>query len=157
MNRDDDNPPRSQPDASGKAASGGAGGDGDDDKDGDDHHGRRRHYRYPRYHQDDTQVYGTSGSGGRTQGGGGGAPRGRLQDECDRGYEDGLRAGEKDARKGLSSDPQRWTLYRNGGETLSRSGRPGDAKQAYRDCFLRGYGEAYNGMRLNPSGASPND
>ena len=153
MNRDDDNPPRSQPDASGAGAGGGArgdGGDGDDDRGG--HRYRRRHHHYPHYYYDDTQVYGTSG-----QGGGGGAQRSRLQDECDRGYDDGLSAGEKDARKGLSSDPQRSSLYRTGGETTNRVGRPPDAKQAYRDCFLRGYQEAYSSTRLNPGGASPNN
>lgn len=153
MNRDPDSPPRNQPDerGDGTRAGGGGGGGGDDD----DHrrHGRRR--RYPYYkQQDDTQLYGTPGggpgarTGTRTQ-------RNRLQDECDRGYEDGLRAGEKDARRGQSSDPQRWNLYRTGGETVNRPNRPVDAKQAYRDCFLRGYTEAYSSFKLNPGGASP--
>jgi hypothetical protein len=155
VNRDDDNPPRDQPDASGTGARGGGrngGDDGDDDR--RDHDRRHRHHRY--YHQDDTQLYRTSGGGTRTQSGGR-TQRNRLQDECDRGYEDGLRAGEKDARRGLSSDPQRWGLYRSGGETLSRAGRPADAKQAYRDCFLDGYEEAFRNIKLNPGGASPNN
>jgi len=156
VNRDDDNPARDQPDASGAGARGGGRNDGDDDDDRD--HGRRRrhrHHRYPRYHQDDTQLYGTSG-GGRTQGGTG-SQRSKLQDECDRGYEDGLRSGEKDARRGLSSDPQRWTLYRTGGETIHRAGRTAAFKQAYRDCFLRGYEESYRSIRPNSGGASPLD
>lgn len=161
MNRDDDNPARNQPDASGTRAGGGAGRNGGEDGDDDDDrrgHGRRRHHHYPRYHQDDTQLYGTSGGGGgaRTQGGGR-TQSSRLQDECDRGYEDGLRSGEKDARKGLSSDPQRWTLYRMGGETPSRTGRPGDARLAYRDCFLRGYEEGYRNIRPTSGGTSPLD
>jgi hypothetical protein len=141
-------------------AGGGARGEGRNGEDGDDDerdHERRRRRRYPYYHKDDTQPYGTPGAVTRTQGGGGGTQRNRLQDECDRGYEDGLRAGEKDARRGLSSDPQRSTLYRNGGETINRVGRTADAKQAYRDCFLRGYAEAYKGLSLNPGGASPRD
>ncbi|HEX6184119.1 MAG TPA: hypothetical protein VFZ44_09605 [Pyrinomonadaceae bacterium] len=57
--------------------------------------------------------------------------------------------------RGLSSDPQRWTLYRTGGETVNRAGRPADFKQAYRDCFLRGYEEAYRNIKPSTGGASP--
>ena len=154
MNRDDDNPPRTQPDASGTGAGGGSrpGGGGNDDDDDRDHGHRRRHrYHYPNY---DTQLYGNSGGGTSTQSGTR-TQRNKLQDECDRGYEDGLRSGEKDARRGLSSDPQRWGLYRNGGETVNRVGRTADAKYAYRDCFLHGYEASYRNNKLNSGGASP--
>ena len=157
MNRDDDNPFRDQPDVSrpGTTAAGDRRGGGGDDDGDDDHRRGRRHRRHRYYYPDDTQLYGTPGTGRRTQGGGGGGTqRNRLQDECDRGYEDGLRAGEKDARRGLSSDPQRWSLYRSGGETVNRANRPVDAKQAYRDCFLRGYEQGHRGIKLNSGGAS---
>lgn len=157
MNRDDDNPPRSQPDAAGGATGAGGGGNGGDDEGDDDrHHGRRRgRHRY--YYPDDTQLYGTTGAGGARTQGGTRPQRNRLQEECDRGYEDGLRAGEKDARRGLSSDPQRWSLYRTGGETVNRPGRPADARQAYRDCFQRGYEQAFGNFKLNPGSASPSN
>jgi hypothetical protein len=155
VNRDDDNPPRNQPDAGGAGARGGGGQNGGDG-DGDDHrdHNRRRRHHY--YHQDDTQLYGTSGAGAGTQSGGR-TQSNRLQDECDRGYEDGLRAGEKDARRGLSGDPQRWGLYRSGGDTVNRVGRTAADKQAYRDCFLRGYEEGQRNIKLNSGGASPDN
>jgi hypothetical protein len=153
LNRDDDTPPRSQPDVSGGGTRGNGQNGGDDDDNRD--HGRRR-YRHRYHYPDDTQLYGTSGTGARTQSGGR-TQRSPLQDECDRGYADGLRAGEKDARRGLSSDPQRSSLYRSGGETVNRVGRTADAKQAYRDCFLRGYEEGFKGFNLNPGGASPHN
>lgn len=112
------------------------GGDKDKDK-------RRRRHRY----RHDTPVYTTDNNAG---------PQSvNLQDECDRGYDAGLRTGAKDAREGKSNDPRRSGNYKSGGGGFFKWGRSDAAKQAYRDCFLRGYEEGYRNANATPAGASP--
>jgi hypothetical protein len=71
-----------------------------------------------------------------------------LQDKCDRGYEDGLRAGAKDARRGQSNDPYSSGSYQRGGGGFFSWGRSDAEKRAYRDCFLKGYEEGYRNPNL---------
>ncbi|HEX7314654.1 MAG TPA: hypothetical protein VF297_12075 [Pyrinomonadaceae bacterium] len=65
------------------------------------------------------------------------------RDECERGYEEGRRVGSMDALRGQTNDPQRSRHYKRGGGGIISWGRSEAAKQAYRDCFLRGYEEGY--------------
>jgi hypothetical protein len=51
------------------------------------------------------------------------------------GYEDGLKTGASDARRGQSDDPQRSHYFRDAGF--------GNFAQDYREGFLRGYGEGF--------------
>jgi hypothetical protein len=69
-------------------------------------------------------------------------------DECERGYEEGLETGAKDARRGQTYDPQRSRHYKTGGGGLFSIGRSAADKQAYRDCFLRGYDEGFKNPNL---------
>ncbi len=71
-----------------------------------------------------------------------------MQDECDRGYNDGLKTGAKDMRRGQSNDPYRSGHYKSGGGGFFSWGRSAAAKQAYRDCFLKGYEEGYKNPDL---------
>ena len=71
-----------------------------------------------------------------------------LQAECDRGYEDGLKTGAKDARRGQSNDPRRSGNYKSGGGGFFSWGRSDAAKRAYRDCFVKGYEEGYRNPNL---------
>ena len=79
-----------------------------------------------------------------------------LQDECDRGYDAGLRTGAKDARRGQSSDPYSSDHYKSGGGGFFSWGRSAAAKKAYRDCFLKGYEEGYRNPNLHSGDASNN-
>ena len=72
-----------------------------------------------------------------------------LQEECDRGYDAGLRTGAKDARRGQSNDPYRSGNYKSGGGGFFSLGRSATAKKAYRDCFLKGYEEGYRDPNLH--------
>ncbi|MCA1621416.1 MAG: hypothetical protein LC795_19350 [Acidobacteria bacterium] len=71
-----------------------------------------------------------------------------LQAECDRGYEDGLKTGAKDARRGQSNDPYRSGNYKSGGGGFFSWGRSDAARKAYRDCFLKGYEEGHKNPNL---------
>ncbi len=102
--------------------------DGDRDRDRDDRY--RRGDRYGRY------GYGY-----------------RYAEE--RGYQDGLYTGERDARDGQSYDPQRSHYYRNATDGYNSSyGHKSDYKRAYRDGFLRGYDDGFrrDGGRYNRRG-----
>lgn len=70
------------------------------------------------------------------------------RDECERGLDEGRRTGASDARRGQSNDPLRSRHYKRGGGGIISWGRSGAAKQAYRDCFLRGYEEGYRNPNL---------
>lgn len=70
------------------------------------------------------------------------------RDECERGLDEGRRTGASDARRGQSNDPLRSRHYKRGGGGIITWGRSGAAKQAYRDCFLRGYEEGYRNPNL---------
>ncbi|MBV9925103.1 MAG: hypothetical protein JOZ96_08825 [Acidobacteria bacterium] len=118
---------------------GGGRGDGDNhrdhgrrhDKDDRDHHrDRHRHSRY-----DDTIYQPTDNNAGYQVGDG--------RDECQRGYDQGYATGLSDARRGQSKDPYRSRHYKNGGGGFWTLGRSAADKQAYRDCFLRGYEEGF--------------
>ena len=62
----------------------------------------------------------------------------------DRGYEDGLYTGSKDADRGQSYDPYRSHFYQDAGHGfLSLWGHRDSYSVAYRDGFLRGYNEGY--------------
>lgn len=102
--------------------------DGDDK----DHHKRRRHSR------DDETIYQPTEIDNSAS-----AQASDDRDECQRGYDQGLRTGASDARKGMTNDPYRSRHYKNGGGGFFSWGRSGADKQAYRDCFLRGYEEGY--------------
>ena len=52
-----------------------------------------------------------------------------------RGYEDGLKTGEADARHGRSYDPERSHYFRNAGF--------GNFASAYREGFERGYSAGF--------------
>ena len=71
-----------------------------------------------------------------------------VQEECDRGYDDGLKTGAKDARRGQSNDPLRSGNYQRGGGGFFSWGRSAAAKKAYRDCFLKGYEEGFRNPNL---------
>ena len=128
----------------GSGGSGSGGGGNNPGGGGDRDYGRRRdgdkdyHRRHRRYRHDGKRIYDTSDDYSTTR-----AQSASIQDECDRGYDDGLESGAKDARRGLSSDPNRSSRYRNGGGGIFSPGRSAAAKQAYRDCFLKGYEEGY--------------
>jgi hypothetical protein len=126
---------------------GNAGGGGGHHRRGDkkDGHRRRRHHRY---RHDGTRLYETADQNAPVQ-------SVNLQAECDRGYEDGLKTGAKDALRGQSNDPQRSGNYKSGGGGFFSWGRSDAAKRAYRDCFLRGYEEGYRNPHTNPVGANP--
>ena len=51
------------------------------------------------------------------------------------GYEDGLKTGSSDARRGQSNDPERSHYFKDAGF--------GNFAQDYRDGFLRGYSEGF--------------
>lgn len=72
-----------------------------------------------------------------------------TQDECQRGFEQGLRTGASDARRGQPNDPYRSRHYKNGGGGFFSWGRGDAAKQSYRDCFLRGYQEGFQNPNLH--------
>ncbi len=62
----------------------------------------------------------------------------------DRGYEEGLRTGASDGRRGQPYDPERSHFYRSGSSGFSSIfGTRGSYQFAYRDGFLRGYEEGY--------------
>ena len=64
------------------------------------------------------------------------------------GYRDGLAKGREDIRDGDSYDPNRHAWYRSAdrGYRNTAGSREG-YRSEYRDGFLRGYDEAYNGRR----------
>ena len=73
----------------------------------------------------------------------------------DQGYEDGLRTGANDARRGQNYDPERSHFYKSatGGFNAIFSQRA-IYQQAYRDGFLRGYDEGFrNWQRYFTGGA----
>ena len=53
------------------------------------------------------------------------------------GYEDGLKTGSSDARRGQSDDPERSHYFKDAGF--------GNFAQDYRDGFLRGYDQGFGG------------
>jgi hypothetical protein len=53
------------------------------------------------------------------------------------GYHDGLKTGSSDARRGQSNDPERSHYFKNAGF--------GNFAEAYREGFLRGYSDGFNG------------
>lgn len=117
------------------------GGGGDHHRRGDNKDDRRRRRHHHRYRHDGTRLYETADQNAPVQ-------SVNLQAECDRGYEDGVKTGAKDARRGQSNDPQRSDNYKRGGGGFWSWGRSDAAKRAYRDCFLRGYEEGYRNPNL---------
>ena len=116
--------------------------DHDHDRDHDrdrDHHREHKHRRdrdrddrYRAYHN--TRVYQSSNYGGY----------GYSSNAYERGYQDGLHTGAKDAQRGQSYDPERSHFYQHGTSGFfSIFGSRGTYQQAYRDGFLRGYEEGY--------------
>ena len=69
-----------------------------------------------------------------------GRGRGLARDGYDRGYREGLRQGEFDARRGLTLDFQRDQIFRDGTRGYER--RFGN-RDLYRDDFRRGYIDGY--------------
>lgn len=69
-----------------------------------------------------------------------GRGRGLARDGYDRGYREGLRQGEFDARRGLALDFQRDQIFRDGTRGYER--RFGN-RDLYRDDFRRGYMDGY--------------
>jgi hypothetical protein len=83
-----------------------------------------------------------------------GRGRGVARDAYDRGYREGLRQGEFDARRGLALDFERDPLFRDG---LRGYDRRFGSRDLYRDDFRRGYIDAYRSSyaRLRPTPAPP--
>jgi hypothetical protein len=69
-----------------------------------------------------------------------GRGRGLTRDAYDRGYREGLRQGEVDARRGLAPDFERDQIFRDGTRGYER--RFG-TRDLYRDDFRRGYMDGY--------------
>jgi hypothetical protein len=83
-----------------------------------------------------------------------GRPGGPARDAYDRGYREGLRQGEGDARRGFTLDFERDPIFRQGDRGYDR--RFG-SRDLYRDEFRRGYIDGYRASyaRLRPSPAPP--
>jgi hypothetical protein len=83
-----------------------------------------------------------------------GRGRGLARDGYDRGYREGLRQGEFDARRGLALDFQRDPIFRDGTRGYER--RFGN-RDLYRDDFRRGYRDGYRSSytRLRRAPAPP--
>ena len=83
-----------------------------------------------------------------------GRGRGLARDGYDRGYREGLRQGEFDARRGLALDFERDQIFRDG--TRGYEHRFG-ARDLYRDDFRRGYMDGYRSSyaRLRRAPAPP--
>jgi len=84
-----------------------------------------------------------------------GRGRGLARSEAyDRGYREGLRQGEFDARRGVALDFERDPLFRDGTRGYDR--RYG-SRDLYRDDFRRGFTDGYRSSfaRLRPAPAPP--
>lgn len=83
-----------------------------------------------------------------------GRGRGLLRDAYDRGYREGLRQGEFDARRGLALDFARDPIFRDGMRGYDR--RFG-TRDLYRDDFRRGFIDGYRSSyaRLRPAPPAP--
>lgn len=83
-----------------------------------------------------------------------GRGRGLARDVYDRGYREGLRQGELDARRGLALDFERDPIFRNG---IRGYDRRFGSRDIYRDEFRRGYINGYRSSyaRLRPAPAPP--
>jgi hypothetical protein len=81
-----------------------------------------------------------------------GRGRGVARDAYDRGYREGVRQGEADARRGVALDFQRDPLFRDGTRGYER--RYG-SRDLYRDDFRRGFAEGYRSSyaRFGPAPA----
>ena len=81
-----------------------------------------------------------------------GRGRGLARDAYDRGYREGLRQGDFDARRGVALDFERDPLFRDGTRNYDRRYGPRDR---YRDDFRRGYADGYRSSfaRLRPAPA----
>ena len=83
-----------------------------------------------------------------------GRGRGLARDGYDRGYREGQRQGDFDARRGLTPDFQRDQIFRDGTRGYQR--RFGN-RELYRDDFRRGYMDGYRSSyaRLRRTPAAP--
>jgi hypothetical protein len=80
--------------------------------------------------------------------------RGLVRDGYDRGYGEGVRQGEFDARRGLALNFERDPIFRDG---LRGYDRRFGSRDLYRDEFRRGYINGYRSSyaRLRPAPAPP--
>jgi len=83
-----------------------------------------------------------------------GRGRGLVRDGYDRGYGEGVRQGEFDARRGLALNFERDPIFRDG---LRGYDRRFGSRDLYRDDFRRGYIDGYRSSyaRFRPAPAPP--